>query len=98
LDFGKGKVPYTITEAIKIFEIGMANSKNNRSVGFWHDIERAGIIPKRTAESMRSFFKTYATKGLEEYIRYALENDLRFCHAFARIPRVKSETINSVSE
>ena len=90
LEFGRGHVPYTITEAIKVAEIAQQNPKNNRSVLCWMAIERAGTLPKRTAESLRTFYKNNVAKGLEEYIKYALEQDLRFSHAYPRIPRVKN--------
>ena len=53
IEFGKGKVPYTMTEAIKIFEIGLANASRSRGATFWQEVERSSIIPKRTSDSMR---------------------------------------------
>jgi hypothetical protein len=89
MEFGRTKVIYTMTEGIKVLEIGFANKTSSRGAHFWQGIEREGIVPKRSSESMRNFFKTHMVKGVEEYIKHCLENGTRFCHAFSNIPRVK---------
>lgn len=52
-------------------------------------VEREQTLPKRTADSLRNFWKTVERKGLENYMRNALESNTWFCHAFCKIPKVK---------
>ena len=59
LDFAKSRVVYTITEGIKIFEVAQAKNRENTGAKFWKDKEAQGIIPFRSSESMRNFFKTH---------------------------------------
>ena len=84
--FGVQKPLYTITEAIKIFEIALANQKSARGASFWKKVELENTVPKRSADSMRNFWKTNAAKGLENYMQHALQDKVRFCHAFINIP------------
>jgi hypothetical protein len=52
-------------------------------------VEREQTLPKRTADSLRNFWKTVERKGLENYMRTALESNTWYCHAFCKIPKVK---------
>lgn len=52
-------------------------------------VEREQILPKRTADSLRNFWKTVEREGLENYMRQALETNTWYCHAFCKIPKVK---------
>jgi len=52
-------------------------------------VEREQTLPKRTADSLRNFWKTVERKGLENYMRNALDSNTWFCHAFCKIPKVK---------
>lgn len=90
LDFGRSKVVYTMMEGLKVLEIGFNNSGSSRGVSFWLEVERSGVIPKRSAESMRTFFKNNSVIGVNEYMKKALESNAKFCHAFNRIPKVGS--------
>lgn len=38
---------------------------------------------------MRNFWKTVERKGLENYMRNALETNTWYCHAFCKIPKVQ---------
>jgi len=46
-------------------------------------------LPKRTADSLRNFWKNVEKKGLENYMRTALETNTWYCHAFCKIPKVQ---------
>ena len=46
-------------------------------------------MPKRSADSLRNFWKTVERKGLENYMRTAFESNVWYCHAFCKIPKVK---------
>lgn len=53
------------------------------------EVERHQIIPKRTADSLRNFWKTVEREGLENHMRQALETNTWYCHASCKIPKVK---------
>ena len=80
---------YTITEAIKIFQIAIRNKQFAKSAQFWMTVERQNTLPKRTADSLRNFWKTVEKKGIENYMRNALDSNVWFCHSFPRIPKVE---------
>lgn len=82
---------YTITEAMKIFSIALQkqNKTKSKSASFWLDVERQQTLPKRSADSLRNFWKTVEKKGLENYMRGALEDNVWYCHAFCKIPKVQ---------
>ena len=88
LGFGKNHVRYTITEALKVFSLALPNKKKSKSANFWMQVEREKTLPNRTADSLRNFWKTNEKKGLENYMRTALENNTWYCHAFCKIPKV----------
>jgi hypothetical protein len=77
---------YTITEAIKIFEIGLANQSSAAGSTFWQNIERKGVVPNRSAESMRGFWKVNKKTGLEKYIGKAMHDQNRFSHNYPTAP------------
>lgn len=52
-------------------------------------VEREQTLPKRTADSLRNFWKNSEKKGLENYMRQALDSNTWYCHAFCKIPKVK---------
>jgi tRNA U34 2-thiouridine synthase MnmA/TrmU len=90
ISFGsKSNVKYTIREAVKVFEIALQNKSKSKSACFWMEIERRQILPKRSADSLRNFWKTVERKGLENYMKDALEGNTWYCHAFCKIPKVQ---------
>lgn len=98
VDFVDSRVKYTITEGIKIFEIALANQRNGhaaRGSAFWLEIQRKQMIPSRPGESMRNFWKTESRKGLENFLSNAMTEERRFCHAFKRIPQVKTPILQT---
>lgn len=86
--FTKQQPTYTITEAIKVFDLALANSTQARGAAFWKKVEDNQLLPKRTCESMRSFWKQNANEGLEIYLREAISKQIRYCHGFSEIPQV----------
>jgi hypothetical protein len=92
-------VLYTITEALKIFTIGLSNQNSAAGSSFWQQIERKGLVPNRTAESMRSFWKINKKIGLERYIQKAMTENNRFSHSFVMAPCSRqSSTSNNVED
>ena len=70
--FTKNLPAYTITEAIKIFDLAINNVAQARGATFWKKVEDEYLLPNRTSESMRSFWKQSANNGLEDYLREAI--------------------------
>jgi hypothetical protein len=60
LEFGRSNPAYTITEALKVFEIVANNQLYTKSVNYWKAVEESFVIPKRSAESLRNFYKSHA--------------------------------------
>lgn len=98
IEFTKGNTQYTITEAIKIFSLALANPQVARGANFWNSIEKEGLIPNRTSDSMRSFWKENTNSGLVNYLQQAIKNRAWYCHAFSEIPQVCVGQSNSAVE
>jgi hypothetical protein len=60
------------------------------------EIERTQKLPQRSADSLRNFWKTVERRGLENYMKEALESNTWYCHAFCKIPKV--QLIQTVSD
>jgi hypothetical protein len=91
-------MPYTLTEAFKVFELGLANIDSSYGATFWIKIERDERIPNRTAESMRGFWKAHSRNGLELYIRSSGEAKVRYSHFMKNIPDVKITEMTSKTQ
>ena len=75
LDFNQGKLRYTIREGIKIFELALANPSKASGLTFWQTVEQENHIPRRTADSLRNFWKEKRNGGLENYLNNAVTKD-----------------------
>jgi hypothetical protein len=95
LKFARNKNPYTLTEAFKVFELGLENIDSSYGATFWIKIERDEVIPNRTAESMRGFWKAHSRNGLELFIRSSSESKVRYSHFCKNIPEVKTTAISA---
>ena len=82
---------YTLTEAFKINEISQANKGRCTSANFWKEIEFKGLIPERTMDSLRNFFKVNLKLGLVEYYKKHVSTQ-KYAHAFQNILRAKPAT------
>ena len=87
LNIGKKK-KYTIIEGIKLYE--MLNQHKNLQINnsqFWLKAQQQGILPERTADSMKNFWKkNFEYKTLEEYLIECLHEGTDFCLSFKQIP------------
>ena len=61
-------------EAVYIFTLALANKQEARGASFWKKVEDENLIPQRTCESMRSFWKDNSNKGLEQYLKKAIDD------------------------
>lgn len=85
---------YTITEALEIFAIALKDKNDARGASFWKKIEDLHKLPGRTSESMRSFWKLHSNKGLEQYLKNAIDNQTQYCHRFSEIPQSSEQNVN----
>ena len=83
--FGKSNVKYTIREAIKIFQLALRNKDKSKGAQFWLQVERENLIPKRTGDSLRNFWKESCKKGIENYMKSALHGNVWYCHSSSMI-------------
>ena len=86
-------------EAIKIDDLtnNTNRGKSAKGASFWKDIESSGVIPCRTAESMRQFLKTRLNLGLQRFLSYAVENNISYCHNYPDLPKLK-ENVKDLNE
>lgn len=86
LNIGKKK-KYTIIEGIKLYEI-ITNQKNiqENSNQFWSKVHNQGILPERTADSMKNFWKKNLSKTLEEFLIECIHEATDFCLSFKEVP------------
>ena len=86
LNIGKKK-KYTIIEGIKLYEI-ITNQKNLQanSSQLWQKVYNQGILPERTADSMKNFWKRNLSKTLEEFLIECVHEGTDFCLSFKDIP------------
>ena len=86
--FNKNIVGYTLTETLKIFEIGFANPTKVNTKSFWEKQADDGVLPNRSWESMINHYKTVKMRGVEEVFQNLVQYQTRYCHAFQEIPQV----------
>ena len=86
----------TLTEAIKVFELAIANQSRCSGAAYWLEIERKEyILPGRDGDVLRAFWKEFSKTGLESYIRTATENKRRFSFLKEHIPEIKQIPLNA---
>ena len=93
--FKSNNIRFTITEGLKIFELAKANQKTEREArgsAFWLEVERKGLIPNRKGDCLREFWKLHIHGELEDYMRKAVADEDRYCHAQKQIPQVRPQT------
>ena len=54
--------------------------------GFWTKAEGQGILPERTADSMKTFWNNHQCQTLEEYLIESIHEETDFCLNFKMIP------------
>ena len=65
------RVLYTMTEAIKLYRTVGGNTHSARSLEFWRPrIKQLNL--RRTMESARSFYVKVLSKGLEQFLCFAV--------------------------
>ncbi len=53
---------------------------------FWTKVFNQGILPERTAESMKNFWKKNLSKTLEEFLIECIHEGIDFCLSFKDVP------------
>ena len=81
------KKKYTIIEGIKLYEI-ITNQKNlqTNSGQFWTKVAGQNILPDRSADSMKNFWKKNLSKTLEEFLIDCIHEGTDYCLSFKEIP------------
>jgi hypothetical protein len=81
------KKKYTIIEGIKLYDI-ITNQKNLQAIQsqFWSKVVSQMILPERSADSMKNFWKKNANKTLEEFLIECIHEGTDFCFSFKEIP------------
>jgi hypothetical protein len=84
------KKKYTIMEGIKLYEL-ITNQKSiqTNTSTFWAKVQNQGILPERTADSMRNFWKKNTSKTLEEFLIECIHESTDFCLSFREIPNAE---------
>jgi len=91
LNIGKRK-KITIVEGMKLYKLLGAAKFQKVSIDTYKGIERQGILPERSFETMRNFWKEYSAKPLEQYLVEALFYKWDYCHSFKEIPNEEFES------
>lgn len=78
-DFNKGKIPYTIREAVTIYQ-WIKGQKLQKSKRTWQNMVDRSIIFCRSADSLKNFWKTNEKVPLEDCITEMLKNNKKYCH------------------
>jgi hypothetical protein len=81
------KKKYTIIEGLRLYEI-ITNQKagQTNSNQFWQKVFGQAILPERTADSMKNFWKKQASKTLEEFLIECIHEGTDFCFSYKDIP------------
>lgn len=53
---------------------------------FWSKVENQNILPERSADSMKAFWKKYQDKRLEDFLIESVFQETDFCLSFKEIP------------
>jgi hypothetical protein len=91
LNIGKRK-KITIVEGMKLYRLLGAAKFQKVSIDTYKGIERQGILPERSFETMKNFWKEYSAKPLEQYLVEALFNKWDYCLSFKEIPNEEFES------
>ena len=77
-------------EGIKLYEL-ITNQKSiqTSTSTFWAKVQNQGILPERTADSMRNFWKKNSSKTLEEFLIECIHESTDFCLSFREIPNAE---------
>jgi hypothetical protein len=86
INIGKGK-RFTILEGLMMFTIISSHSPSNLSkINFWQSIEEQMMIPERTPEQMRNFYKEYGNYTTEQWLVLAIHRKVEFSFSIRYIP------------
>ena len=90
LNIGKRK-RMTIVEGMKIYSLLGARKYDKLGLDTFQGIERQRYLPERSVDSMKSFWKEYSGKTLEEYLVEAIHFRYDYCLSFKEIPNEEFE-------
>jgi len=91
LNIGKRK-KITIVEGMMLYKVLGARKFDKVPLETFKGIEMQRYLPERSVESMRSFWKEFSNKPLEEYLVEAMFFKWDYCLSFKEIPNDEFET------
>ena len=85
LNIGRKK-RYTVMEGVKLYAIMGAKKTGKVQNDLWKSIERKQLIPERSADSLKAFWKKHSSMTLEDYLIECIFFKTDFCLSFKLIP------------
>ena len=85
LNIGKKK-RYTVMEGVKLYSIMGPKKTGKIEKDMWKSIERKQIIPERSADSLKAFWKKHSPMTLEDYLIECIFFKTDFCLSYKQIP------------
>lgn len=85
LPIGKKK-RYSIAEGVQMYLTMGAHAVQLQRSDFWPNVEGSRVLPERSADSMRHFYKKYKDTALEGFIIKCLHDRVEFCLSLKKIP------------
>ena len=90
LNIGKRK-KITIVEGICLYRLLGARQYDKLPIETFKGIERQRYLPERSVDTMRSFWKEFSQKPLEQYLVEAIFHKWDYCLSFKEIPNEEFE-------
>ena len=73
-------------EGIKLYQVMGAKKNHKVGIDMWKAIASQKIIPERSADSLKAFWKKYSQRQLEEYLVESIFFKTDFCLSFKEFP------------
>ena len=91
LNIGKRK-KFTIIEGMRLYKTLGAQKFGKIGNEIYAGIVRQGLLPERSIDQMKNFWKEYSSKTLEQYLIEAIHFKWDYCLSFKEIPNEEFET------
>lgn len=79
--FDKKKIQYTMREIMIIYS-WISGRKSQASRKTWESLGNEGLLPCRTKESLKNFWKNQRKYTLDEWLEVMTQKDLKYSHNF----------------
>ena len=85
LNLGKRK-KFTILEGIRLYEAMVAQKWNKVKTEIWNKLHSNDILPGRTIDSMKNFWKRYSEVTLEDFLIESFQTGRDYCITYKKVP------------